>query len=80
MSYSYLFLTTLTRFYISKPGKGEKALSLNAYLYETEAIQERMAYRPREVLSVRVKRIGMDLKELDRKIAENPAHSERSAG
>jgi hypothetical protein len=55
-------------------------LSLNAYLYDTEAIQERMVYGPREVLSVRVKRMGMDLKKLDREIAGNPAHSERSAG
>jgi hypothetical protein len=80
MSCSYLFLTILTRCYISKPGKGEKALSLNAYLYVTEAIQERMVYGPKEVLSVRVKRMGMDLKKLDREIAGNPAHSERNAG
>jgi hypothetical protein len=80
MSCSCLFLTILTRCYISKPAKGEKALSLNAYLYATDSIQERMVYGPREVLPVTVKRMGMDLKKLDREIAGNPAHSERSAG
>jgi hypothetical protein len=39
-----------------------------------------MVYGPREVLSVRVKRMGMDLKKLGREIAGNPAPSERSTG
>ena len=51
-------------------------MSLNAYLYTTDSIQERMMNGSKEAIAVRLKNIEAHLTELDKDIAGKSAASQ----